>query len=536
LESLTLFDGVVVIVYLLLILGVGFYGAYRREESSAGYFLGDRSMGWFAIGASLFVTNISGEHFIGLAASGADKGLVVGHFEWLAILWLMLLGWIFAPLYLKSGVFTMPEFLEKRYNTSSRMYLTGISIVAYILTKISVALFAGGLLLNALLGWDIYTSALLMIVITGVYTIVGGLSAVMYTHTLQLFFLLAGALIMTIFGLNEVGGFSGLRANLPDSYFCMFRPMSDPDFPWTGIVFGAPILGVWYWCTDQYIVQRVLSARNISHVQTATIFAGFLKILPVFLLVIPGMIAAVLFPEAKGNSVYPMLLASKILPVGLTGLVLAGLLAAIMSSLASVFNSTATLFTIDFYKYFKPKASERELVLIGRLATTIIVVTAILWVPVTKLINSQIYIYLQSMQAYISPPITAVFLIGIFSKKVNGRGAIWSLVTGGLIGATRLILELLHQSYPITNGMILWFIKINFLHFAILLFVISSVILVGVSLLTSPVRDQSPVSITDKPVFSGLKEWYHPLVHRRKNIAFSALLIIMMIGLYGYFF
>lgn len=538
--NLTNFDIIIIVLYLLAIAAVGFYGAHRREENSAAYFLAGRNMSWFAIGASLFVTNISSEHFIGLAGSGAAKGLVVGHFEWMAIFPIMLLGWMFAPVYLKAGVFTMPEFLEKRYNTSCRMYLTGISIVAYILTKISVTLFAGGLLLNALLGWDIYTSAVLMIVVTGVYTIVGGLSAVMHTQVIQLFFLLGGALLMTVFGLHEIGGFAALQQQLPESYFSMFKPMSDPDFPWTGILFGAPILGVWYWCTDQYIVQRVLSAKNLQHVQRAAIFSGFLKLTPVFLLVIPGMVAAVLYPDAKGDAVYPLLLAGKLLPSGLTGLVVAGLLAAIMSSLASVFNSTATLFTFDFYKHFHSTASERELVLIGRLATTIIVITAILWVPVTKIINSHIYIYLQSVQAYISPPITAVFLFGVLSKRVNGRGAIWSLVLGGSVGAMRLVLQLIHNAVPFSNEAIIWFVNINYLHFAIFLFILSVMVLFGFSRSVASIeqplntlnyfRSRRQPGLAEAGVSMRQQKWIS------MNKVFSILLVMIVVGLYSYFF
>ncbi|HEY6906449.1 MAG TPA: sodium/solute symporter, partial [Ignavibacteriaceae bacterium] len=283
-------DLVIIAGYILLVLVIGLYFRNKNKNSEE-YFLAGRNVGWVAIGASLFATNISSEHFLGLAGTGAQSGLAVGHFEWLACLIVLLLGWVFTPFYLKSGVFTMPEFLEKRYNSTSRYYLSIVSIIAYVLTKISIALYAGGILLNAVMGWDMYTSAVIIVLITGLYTVIGGLSAVIYTDLVQTVILIGGSLTLTILGLNQAGGWENLTAGTPASYWHMFKPMTDPDFPWTGIVFGAPILGIWYWCTDQYIVQRVLSAKNLSNAQSGAIFAGFLKILPVFILILPGVIA-----------------------------------------------------------------------------------------------------------------------------------------------------------------------------------------------------------------------------------------------------
>lgn len=533
--SISSLDTAIIVFYFLLVMSVGFYFSRRRTENSTGYFLAGRNVGWFAIGASLFATNISSEHFIGLAGSGAARGLAVGSFEWMASIFIILLGWVFIPIYLKSGVFTMPEFLGKRFNASSRMYLTTISIIAYILTKISVTLLAGGLLLEKVLGWDLYTSALVMVMLTGVYTIVGGLSAVIYTSVIQAIFLIGGALLLTIIGLGEVGGFSGLHEKLGPGYFDMFKPHSDPDFPWTGIIFGAPILGIWYWCTDQYIVQRVLCAKGINHARTGTIFAGFLKILPVFLLVVPGLVAAVLFPGIKGDEAYPMLVASFLLPAGIKGLVIAGLLAALMSSLAGCFNSTSTLFTMDFYRHYHPDANERKLVLVGRLATVVIVFTTILWVPLTKLISSHMYIYLQSVQAYISPPIAAVFILGIFWKKVNGKGAIWTLISGGMLGAIRFILEIMVKKGYSLTPLLDWYTSMNFLHFAILLFLASSTILIGVSYLTEKIDIQRDLTFSTGKLFDGLLEMKYP-VWNRLNIGLSVLLLVVIIGLWSYFF
>ncbi len=287
-------DLAVISLYFAIVFAIGFYFA-RKERTSEDYFLASRNVGWFAIGASLFVSNISTEHFIGLAGSGATSGLAVGHFEWLACLILLILGWVFVPFYLRSNVFTMPEFLERRFNRHCATYLASISIIAYIFTKISVHLYAAAVVLERVVGWSPLTAAIILVVATGIYTIAGGLAAVIYTDLVQTLILIAGAVVLTAIGLHEVGGFAGLRAADPASYFHMIKPMRDPEFPWTGIFFGAPILGIWYWCTDQVIVQRVLSARDEGHAKAATIFAGFLKILPVFILVLPGLIAFALY-------------------------------------------------------------------------------------------------------------------------------------------------------------------------------------------------------------------------------------------------
>ena len=325
-------------------------------------------LGWFAIGASLFVSNISTEHFIGLAGSGASSGLAVGSFEWLACLILLLLGWVFVPFYLRSNVFTMPEFLERRFSRSCAVYLAGISILAYVFTKISVHLYAAAIVLERVVGWSPLTAAVILVIATGIYTIAGGLAAVIYTDLVQTLILIFGAVILTVIGMHEVGGFAGLRAALPASYFHMVKPMSDPDFPWTGIFFGAPILGIWYWCTDQVIVQRVLSAKDEGHAKAATIFAGFLKVLPVFMLVLPGLIAVALYRDLfkfgpngqvlNGDIAYPTLIIN-LLPTGLVGVMIAALLAALMGAMSSVFNSASTLVTLDFYKKIKPDATER---------------------------------------------------------------------------------------------------------------------------------------------------------------------------------
>ena len=376
-KALTGIDIAIIAVYFVVIFAIGFYFA-RKERTSTDYFLASRNVGWFAIGASLFVSNISTEHFIGLAGSGASSGLAVGSFEWLACLILLVLGWVFVPFYLRSNVFTMPEFLERRFSRSCAVYLAGISILAYVFTKISVHLYAAAIVLERVVGWSPLTAAVILVIATGIYTIAGGLAAVIYTDLVQTLILIVGAVILTVIGMHQVGGFAGLRAALPASYFHMVKPMSDPDFPWTGIFFGAPILGIWYWCTDQVIVQRVLSAKDEGHAKAATIFAGFLKILPVFMLVLPGLIAVALYRDLfkfgphgevlNGDIAYPTLIIN-LLPTGLVGVMIAALLAALMGAMSSVFNSASTLVTLDFYKKIKPDASEKQLVGFGRVMT-----------------------------------------------------------------------------------------------------------------------------------------------------------------------
>src|SRR5438309_742593 len=494
-KTLTTLDLAVISVYFAIVFAIGFYFA-RKERTSADYFLASRNIGWFAIGASLVVSNISTEHFIGLAGSGATTGLAVGHFEWLACLILLILGWVFVPFYLRSNVFTMPEFLERRFSRQCAVYLAVISILAYICTKISVHLYAAAVVLERVVGWSPLTAAIILVVATGIYTIAGGLAAVIYTDLVQTLILISGAVILSFIGLHRVGGFAGLRAALPPDYFHMIKPATDPEFPWTGIFLGAPILGIWYWCTEQVIVQRVLSAKDEGHAKAGTIFAGFLKILPVFMLVLPGMIALALYRDLfkigpngqviNGDIAYPTL-SINLLPTGLVGLMIAALLAALMGAMSSVFNSASTLVTLDFYKKLRPQASEMQLVSFGRAATGIMVVLGLLWVPFIDLTSSQLYIYLQSVQAYISPPIAVCFIFGILWTRLNGAGAISSLLTGFVMGTVRFIFEIndrLGASPRYSSPVIRWFIDMNFLHYAIFMFVVFSLVFFAVCLMT----------------------------------------------------
>jgi SSS family solute:Na+ symporter len=550
----------IILVYFAIVFGIAFYFA-RRERTSTDYFLASRNVGWFAIGASLFVSNISTEHFIGLAGSGASSGLAVGHFEWLAVLILLLLGWVFVPFYLRSNVFTMPEFLERRYNRSSSVYLASISIVAYILTKISVHLWAAAIVLERVVGWSPLEAAIILVIVTGIYTIAGGLSAVIYTEVVQTLVLLAGAVVLTLIGLDKVGGFAGLRAAVPASYFHMIKPISDPDFPWTGIFFGAPLLGIWYWCTDQVIVQRVLSAKDEGNARGGTIMAGFLKILPVFILVLPGLIAFALYRNQfivqngvvkNGDIAYPMMVIN-LLPEGLVGLMIAALLAALMGGMASVFNSSSTLATLDFYKRLRPEATERQLVNFGRIATAVMVVLGILWVPFISTLNAQLFIYLQAVQAYISPPIAAVFIYGILWPRLNGKGSISSLLTGLVLGGFRFILEVLQKSHGVDlgTGFLAWVVNMNFLHYAILMFVICSLVLIVVSLMTEAPDRQKLAGLTFATVDMklatvGVSQGRTESIRETKpapetgfqhkiNIVATIVLIVVIVSLWVYF-
>lgn len=473
-------DTGILVVYFLIVFAIGFYHS-RRERTTKDYFLAGHQVGWFAVGASLFATNISSEHFIGLAGSGASTGLAVGCYEWSASFCLLLLAWIFVPHYLKSGVFTMPEFLEKRFSPGCRWYLTGISIVAYIFTKISVSLFAGGILIREIVGWDYMTSAILLVVATGIYTVTGGLAAVIYTDVFQAVLLIVGAIVITVMGLNEAGGFEGLRATLPPDFFHMIRPASDATYPWTGTLFGTLILGIWYWCTDQVIVQKTLAAKGISEARKGAFFCAALKILPVFILILPGLIAKALYPnEVTGDNAYPLLV-MRLMPAGLKGLMLAALLAALMSSLSSVFNSCSTLITMDIFKKLRPDANERQLVAVGRWSTIVIVVISILWIPFIRNLNSEVYQYLQSVQAYIGAPITATFLTGILWRGATARAAFVTLLAGGAVGMTRFIMDVLHNAMKLDLGALNPVVEMSFLNFSVIVFFACVALIVVIS-------------------------------------------------------
>ena len=479
------FDWIVLGVYFSAIVGIAWWALKQKTESSTDYFLAGRNVGWFVIGASIFASNIGSEHVVGLAGTAASSGLVLGHYElhsWLVLL----LGWVFVPFYMRSQVFTMPEFLELRYGSSARWFLSIIMLFSYVLTKISVTIYAGAVVFQVLMGIEFWTGALIVVLLTGCYTVLGGLRVVLYTEALQAIVLIAASVAITTIGLIEIGGPGELVAMVGPDKLNMFLPADHPEFPWTGMVFAPPIVGLWYWCTDQYIVQRVIAGRNETEARRGTIFAGYLKLLPFFIFMVPGLVAFALAESgrlhlAEADQAFPALVAA-LLPVGLRGLVAGGLLAALMSSLAAVFNSSSTIFTIDIYKKLRPETSDRSLVLIGRVATAALVLLGILWIPFLRGLSGELYHYIQSVSAYIAPPIAAVFLFGVFWKRINGSGAIVTLVGGFVIGMLRLVAEINSDAL---NGFPLWFAEVNFLHFAVLLFVVCTGLLVGISLLTT---------------------------------------------------
>ena len=503
-ETKSIFEGldwIVLGIYFAILIGVAVWVALQRNKNTEDYFLAGRNVGWFVIGASIFASNIGSEHVVGLAGTGFSSGTPLAHYELHA--WIvLLLGWLFLPFYIRSGAFTMPEFLEKRFDSRSRWFLSVFSLFAYVLTKVSVTIYAGGIVVSELLNLDFWVGAIGIVVFTGIYTIVGGLKAVVYTETLQTVVLIMGSIIITYLGFQEVGGWNQLTQTVLEvspEHFNMWRPWDDPDFPWAGLLFGGTIVGIWYWCTDQYIVQRTLAANNITIGRRGAIFGAYLKLLPILIFLVPGIIAyaltiqnpevfSVIDPETgleRADRAFPMLVTT-LLPVGLKGLVAGGLMAALMSSLASVFNSCSTIFTIDIYKQISPEKSEQYLVNVGKIATVVIVILGIAWIPIMEKIGGGVmYQYLQNVQAYIAPPVTTVFLLGIIWKRVNAQAAIVTLFSGLFLLILRLGSEIAINEGLIESGFLFEFASINFSYMAIWMFLFSVVLCISVSLLTS---------------------------------------------------
>ena len=527
-------DWVVVIVYFLAIAGIAAWSMKRKKDTAQEYFLAGRNVGWFVVGASILASNVGSEHVVGLSGTAAESGLVMGHYElhsWIVLL----LGWVFIPFYIRSGVFTMPEFLERRYNSSARWFLSVVSLLSYVITKVSVTVYAGAVVIATFMGFDFWTSAFVLVILTGIYTVLGGMRAVVYTEALQAVLLIVGSLILTILGLYELGGWDAMIASAPPEKLNMFPPLNHPDFPWAGILFASPIVGVWYWCTDQYIVQRCLTAKNETEARRGTIFAAYLKLFPFFIFLIPGLIATALAAQGKieltsADSAFPTLVKT-LLPTGLKGLIAGGLLAALMSSLASVFNSCSTLFTMDIYKKIKPETSEKNLVMVGRVATGVVVVLGILWIPVMSGISGVLYQYLQSVQSYLAPPIASVFLLGLFYKRINSKGAMTVLVGGAIIGALRIFLELNKSSL---SGFLYEFADLNFLYFCIALFVLSVVVLVGVSLLTEKPSEEQIKGLTFATTVAEDRA-ISRASYNKTDIALSLMVVVLIVMIFMYF-
>ncbi|MDB2491128.1 sodium:solute symporter [Flavobacteriaceae bacterium] len=541
------FDWVVLGIYFLALIAVAVWVFLQKNKNTEDYFLAGRNVGWFVIGASIFASNIGSEHVVGLAGTGFESGTPMAHYELHA--WIvLLLGWLFLPFYIRSGAFTMPEFLEKRFDAKSRWFLSLFSLLAYVLTKVSVTIYAGGIVVSELIGIPFWYGAIGIVIFTGIYTVIGGLKAVIYTETLQTIILILGSLIITYLGLQEVGGWNQLRETVtavsPD-HFNMWRPMNDPKFPWTGLLFGGTIVGIWYWCTDQYIVQRTLAANNIKIGRRGAIFGAYLKLLPILIFLIPGIIAFALsiqnpeiFSIEKADRAFPMLVKT-LLPVGLKGLVAGGLMAALMSSLASVFNSCSTIFTIDIYKKLKPNASEKTLINTGKIATGFIVVLGIIWIPIMEKIGGGVmYQYLQNVQSYIAPPVTAVFLLGIIWKRVNSEAAITTLLSGLGLLMLRLGSEIYYQKEILSgenvDNIFYAFATINFAHMAIFMFLFSVIICITVSLAFSPPDYKRIIGLS----FGTLTEEQkaeHQNSYDTIDILLSIVLIILVIGILAYF-
>jgi len=519
-------DWLAIGIYFSILLGVAWWVVSKSKDTAADYFLAGRNLGWWVIGASIFASNIGSEHIVGLAGSGAKDGVAMAHYELHA--WcLLVLAWVFVPFYMRSQVFTMPEFLERRFSTGSRYVLSIVSIITFILSKIAVGIFAGGVVFGTLLPElqihvggvvidSFWIGSIAVVLLTGLYTSIGGMRAVAYNDAVQVVVLIGGSAILTFYGLHKLGGWGELKDLCGSDMFNLWKPLIpvnmtgtwapvktsteiawyfNDQFPWLGMAICAPVIGLWYWCTDQYIVQRALGAPNEKVARQGSIFAAFLKLFPVYLFIIPGLICYALvkkdaIPElsaefaAKGSQgAFPMMV-QYLLPPGLRGIVVAGLLSALMGSLAGVFNACSTLFTVDIYEKIRPKATQRELVRMGRLATVAMVVIALLWIPVVKGAHG-LYGYLQSVQGYLAPPIFVVFFLGVFWKRLNAKGCFWAMVIGFIVGIFRMAVDTpitlgLFKSYP--EGSFLWIVNnINFQYFSILITLISAVVMVGVS-------------------------------------------------------
>ena len=533
-------DWLAITGYFGILLGMASWVVLKTKDTADDYFLAGRNLSWFIVGASIFASNIGSEHIVGLAGSGATDGVAMAHYELHA--WcLLVLAWVFVPFYMRAKVFTMPEFLERRFSEPSRWVLSLISLVAYVLTKIAVGIFAGGIVFGALLpemhlnlGFveldSFWIGSFLVIIFTGLYTILGGLRAVAYTEALQTVILVIGSALVTYFGIKALGGWDELRAVAGSEMFNLWKPLVpagvegtwapvresgrmawyfNDNYPWIGMLFCAPIIGLWYWCTDQYIVQRVLGAPNERQARRGSICAAFFKLLPVFIFIIPGIIAFALAKSGKvpamteamfnaqgelvreqGQQAFPLLVAT-ILPVGIRGVVVAGLLAALMSSLAGVFNASATLFTMDFYDKLRPGASQHQLVWMGRVATAVMVVIGLLWIPVIRG-GKGLYDYLQGVQAYLAPPIFVVFFLGVFLRRVNGKGCLAALIVGFAMGLFRLAVDtpvklFKDKGFAYAEGSFLWVVNnIFFQYYSLLIFLVCIGVMIVVSYLTAP--------------------------------------------------
>jgi SSS family solute:Na+ symporter len=578
-------DWLAIALYFSILFGVAWWVVRKAKNTATDYFLAGRNLGWWVIGASIFASNIGSEHIVGLAGSGAKDGVAMAHYELHA--WcLLVLAWVFVPFYARSLVFTMPEFLERRFSPGSRYVLSIVSIITFILSKIAVGIFAGGVVFSTLLpeihlhlfGGEInsfWIGSVSVILLTGLYTTLGGMRAVAYNDAVQVLVLIAGSTTLTFYGLHKLGGWHELRALCGSEMFNLWKPMTpvgvestwapvlqqaadghvikqawyfNSHYPWLGMLICAPVVGLWYWCTDQYIVQRALGAPNEQVARRGSIFAAFLKLFPPYLFIIPGMICFALVKSGKvpelsagydAQNAFPLMV-KHLLPAGLRGIVVAGLLSALMGSLAGVFNACSTLFTVDLYGKLRPGASQSQIVRTGRIATTIMVVIALLWIPVVEGAHS-LYDYLQTVQGYLAPPIFVVFFMGVFWKRLNSKGCFWALIVGFALGIFRMAVDT-----PVTMklgdlaggyapGSILWIVNnINFQYFSILITVVSAVVMVVVSHATAvpdpaKIRNLTFGTTTVEDKAKTYASWSWP------EVAASGLILVCILGAYLYF-
>ncbi|KYO41096.1 sodium/myo-inositol cotransporter 2 isoform X1 [Alligator mississippiensis] len=528
-HTLEAVDIAVLVLYFLFVLAVGLWSMWKTQRNTVkGYFLAGGDMVWWPVGASLFASNVGSGHFIGLAGSGAASGIAATAYEWNGMFCVLVLAWLFLPIYIAAGVTTMPEYLRRRFGGKRiQIFLAVLYLFIYIFTKISVDMYAGALFIQQALHWDLYVAVTGLLAITAVYTVAGGLAAVIYTDALQTFIMLIGALTLMGFSFAKVGGIEALQAKyfsaiaishkansscgLPrDDAFHIFRDPVTSDLPWPGVLVGMTIPSLWYWCTDQVIVQRSLAAKNLSHAKGGSLMTSYLKILPLFMMVMPGMISRILFPDLVacadpevckqicGNPsgcsdiAYPKLVI-ELLPLGLRGLMMSVMIAALMSSLTSIFNSSSTIFTIDLWRHFRPRSSEWELMVVGRVFVLMLVVVSILWIPLVQASQGgQLFIYIQSISSYLQPPVAMVFILGCFWKRTNEKGAFWGLVVGLLLGLIRMVLDFIYPqpqcSQPDTRPAVVKYV--HYLYFSMILAAITTITATVVSLLTDPPSEE----------------------------------------------
>lgn len=580
--TLALLDWVIIAAYFFLIGWLAWWVIRQKTDTPDDYFLAGRHLGFLIVGASIFSSNIGSEHLVGLAGSGTTDGVAMAHYELHA--WcLLVLGWVMVPFFIRSKVFTMPEFLERRFSPLARTLLSGISLVAYVLTKIAVGIFAGGIVFSVLMpelnfmGMNsFWIGSILVILFTGAYTVLGGLRAVAYTEALQTIVLIFGSLLVMIYGLQAIGGWDQLISIVGEDMFDLWKPLVpegmeatwapvleedrmawyfNTNYPWPGMLFAAPIVGLWYWTTDQYIVQRALGAENITEARRGSIAAAFLKLLPVFIFILPGIIAFALAESGQNlmlretlinaqgevitqnaQAAFPMLV-TEILPVGIRGIVVAGLLAALMSSLAGVFNASSTLFTMDFYRKFRPGSSEERLVWMGRIATVIMVIIGLLWIPVIQG-SRGLYDYLQGVQSYLAPPIFVVFFLGIFFKRMNKEGCLSALFVGFSLGIFRLAVDTpvtLIDGFNYEQGSLLWIVSNTFFqYYSLFIFLVTVAVMVGVSYITKP-PDYERISgltfgtLTESDRYENRGSW------NWLDMSTSILLIVFILIIYMFF-